>query len=152
MPEDDIKYLPSEGSIVGTVQRILDGEDPTDKGQYEQQQTSKTLSNSKILWCDVLDLAIDDYKINILSTDTPGKNVFSEVFDWFFNEYSNRVYIGSLENICLNLDINVSVVRKKLILWTQDIYKKKQLATISQEKITEQVIGTTIYVNKSDIV
>jgi len=152
MPDDDIKQVPPENNIVGTIQRLLDGEDPTDKSQYEQHQTAKTLSDSEALWWDVLELAIDDYKKNLLAVRTPEKNTFSEVFDWFFNEHSDSIHLGSFENICLNLDINVSVVRKRLILWTQNVYNKKQVVDVSQEKITEQVINISLYVNRKDII
>lgn len=149
--EDDIKQIPSEGNIAGTVQRLLEGEDPTDGEHYYQHQTSKTLSDSESLWWDVLELALDDYKENLCALHTPGKNIFSEVFDWFFNEHFDKVHLGSFENICLNLDINTSVVRKRLILWTQDTYDKKCEIKDSPEEKIEQKTTTTLYVNRKDI-
>jgi len=150
--DNNIKQIPSEGNITGAVQRLLEGEDPTDRERYYQHQTSKTLTDSESLWWDVLELAIDDYKENLLSVHTPGKNIFSEVFDWFFNEYLNGVHLGSFENICLNLDINSSVVRKRLVLWTQDAYSKRHTTNVSLEEKIEQKTTTTIYVNRKDVI
>lgn len=153
MPDDeDIKQVPSEGNITGTVQRLLDGEDPTDKELYEHQQTTRTFSDSESLWWDVLELAVDDYKENIYAVHTPGKNIFIEVFDWFFNEHFDRVHLGSFENICLTLDINPSVVRKRLVLWTQDVYVKKQMTSVSPEENVEQKTTITLYVNRKDVI
>lgn len=150
--DSDIKQVPFKGNIIGTVQRLLEGEDPTDKTQYEQQQTTKTLSDSEALWWDVLELAVEDYKDNLCTPSTPGKNIFSEVFDWFFNEHLSIPHLGSFENICLNLDINTSVIRKRLIIWTKDTYNKKHTSDVSSEERIEQTTITTLYVNRKDVI
>lgn len=151
MPDDcDVKFVPIESNVGEIIQRLLSSEDPVDKPQYEQHQKSNALSEVELLWYGVLELGLSDYKQNLLATHAPGKNIFSEVFDWFFNAYLKSIHIGSFENICLNLNINSSVIIKKLIIWTRKAYNEKNKNICLQEGIKQ--ITITLYVNKKDII
>lgn len=153
MADKNEEHIEVKSNVIDVVQRLLHGEDPTDKIEYEQLQVSSTLDESQQLWYDVLDLAVADYKENLLADHTSGKNIFSEVFNWFFNEHANLAHLGSFENVCLSLNMNPSVIRKKLILWTQEVYNKEPIKTsLQNESIKQAIPPNVLYINKADII
>lgn len=86
--------------------------------EFYGTQKRQLLEKEELLWYEVLELAIDDYKTSFLD----GLKEFRDVFDWFFNTTN---HVGSFQYICDILDINGNAILSTLIKWTKFNYRKE---------------------------
>ncbi len=105
----------------------------TDEASLSQGKSYLFWTNERRLWLAVFKEAILEYNHYLVRNRKPK---LIKLIDWFFNQHNSR-WLGSLENICFELDFDVVKVRRYIIDLTKAAFANNNKTNV---KVKEETV------------